>query len=104
MWPRLRISIIKSGTAVGFEGPQSPAELTISRSGPYISTISAARSGVHLLTGYKVIPAQKPASNTGPIIVLRFEAESAARLEEIKALFFERIERIEAELGVSAGS
>jgi len=43
-------------------------------------------------------------SNTGPIIVLRFEAESAARLEEIKALFFERIERIEAELGVSAGS
>jgi phosphomannomutase/phosphoglucomutase len=43
-------------------------------------------------------------SNTGPIIVLRFEAESSERLEEIKSMFFERIERIEADLGVSAGS
>jgi len=43
-------------------------------------------------------------SNTGPIIVLRFEAESAERLEEIKELFFERIHRIEADLGVAAGS
>jgi len=43
-------------------------------------------------------------SNTGPIIVLRMEAESPERLEEIKSLFFERIERIEAELGVGAGS
>jgi phosphomannomutase/phosphoglucomutase len=44
------------------------------------------------------------ASNTGPIIVLRFEAESPERLEEIQALFFERIKRIEAELGVAAES
>jgi len=44
------------------------------------------------------------ASNTGPIIVLRFEADSPERLEEIQALFFERIKRIEAELGVAAES
>ncbi len=44
------------------------------------------------------------ASNTGPIIVLRFEAESPERLEEIRQLFFERIQRIEAELGVAVGS
>lgn len=44
------------------------------------------------------------ASNTGPIIVLRFEAESPQRLEEIKQMFFERIQRIEAELGVAVGS
>ena len=37
--------------AVGFDGPQSPAEFTISRSGPYISIMSAARWGVHLVTG-----------------------------------------------------
>jgi phosphomannomutase/phosphoglucomutase len=43
-------------------------------------------------------------SNTGPIIVLRFEADSPERLEQIKDLFFERIHRIEAELGVSAES
>ncbi|MGD8331163.1 MAG: phosphomannomutase/phosphoglucomutase, partial [Acidobacteriota bacterium] len=43
-------------------------------------------------------------SNTGPIIVLRFEAESPERLAEIKELFFERIHRIEAELGVTTGS
>ncbi len=43
-------------------------------------------------------------SNTGPIIVLRFEAESPERLEEIKQMFFERIQRIEAELGVAVGS
>ncbi len=42
-------------------------------------------------------------SNTGPIIVLRFEAESPERLEEIKRLFYDRIERIEGELGVSTG-
>jgi len=41
-------------------------------------------------------------SNTGPIIVLRFEAESPERLEEIKGLFFERMQRIEAELGVGS--
>jgi len=44
------LSIVKR-TAVGFEGPQSPAELTNSRSGPYISTMSTARSGVHLVSG-----------------------------------------------------
>ena len=48
---RRRISRMKSGTAVGLDGPQSPAELTISRSGPYISIMSAARCGVHLVTG-----------------------------------------------------
>ena len=37
--------------AVGFDGPQSPAEFTISRSAPYISTMSAARCGVHFDTG-----------------------------------------------------
>ena len=36
--------------AVGLLGPQSPAEFTINRSGPYISMISAARCGVHLLS------------------------------------------------------
>ena len=35
--------MIKSGMAVGLLGPQSPAELAISRSGPYRSIISAAR-------------------------------------------------------------
>ncbi len=43
-------------------------------------------------------------SNTGPIIVLRFEAESPERLDAIKDLFFERIRRIEADLGVAAES
>jgi phosphomannomutase/phosphoglucomutase len=41
-------------------------------------------------------------SNTGPIIVLRFEAESPERLQQIKDLVFERMQRIEDELGVSA--
>ena len=41
-------------------------------------------------------------SNTGPIIVLRFEAESPERLEEIRTLFFDRIGRIEEELGAAA--
>ena len=31
------------GTAVGRDGPQSPAEFAISRSGPYTSIMSAAR-------------------------------------------------------------
>lgn len=44
------------------------------------------------------------ASNTGPIIVLRFEAESPERLEEIQQMFFDRMQSIEAELGVAAGS
>jgi len=44
------------------------------------------------------------ASNTQPAIVLRFEAESPERLEEIQELFDERLRRIEAELGVAAGS
>ena len=39
------------------------------------------------------------ASNTGPLIVLRFEAESLERLNEIQQLFNERLERIESELG-----
>ena len=43
-------------------------------------------------------------SNTGPIIVLRFEAESPERLDEIQQLFNERMERIESELGVAGGS
>lgn len=43
-------------------------------------------------------------SNTQPVIVLRFEANSPERLEEIQALFMEKLERIEAELGVAAGS
>jgi hypothetical protein len=33
-WPRSRMARMKSGTAVGFDGPQSPAEFTSSRSGP----------------------------------------------------------------------
>lgn len=40
-------------------------------------------------------------SNTGPIIVLRFEADSPERLEEIKTLVFDRMHAIEAELGVA---
>ncbi len=44
------------------------------------------------------------ASNTGPIIVLRFEAESPERLDEIQQLFNERLGRIESDLGVSVGS
>jgi len=42
-------------------------------------------------------------SNTGPIIVLRFEAESPEKLSEIQQLFIERLNRIESELG-SVGS
>ena len=42
-------------------------------------------------------------SNTQPVIVLRFEAESPERLEEIQQLFNERLARIEAELGVAEG-
>lgn len=49
--PRRRISKIKSGTAVGLLGPQSPAELTSRRSAPHISVMSVARCGVHLVTG-----------------------------------------------------
>ncbi len=66
--PRRRISKMKSGTAVGFDGPQSPAEFTSNLSGPYISTMSQARCGVHLLTGYNVMPAQKPSSKTWRIV------------------------------------
>ena len=50
-WPDVRFSSAYQNTAVGFDGPQSPAEFTSKRSGPYVSTISAARAGVHLLTG-----------------------------------------------------
>ena len=42
-------------------------------------------------------------SNTGPIIVLRFEAESPARLSEIQQLFIERLDRIESELSPGGG-
>ncbi|MFQ5745438.1 MAG: phosphomannomutase/phosphoglucomutase, partial [Acidobacteriota bacterium] len=40
-------------------------------------------------------------SNTQPVIVLRFEAESPERLAEIQQLVTERIERIERQLGVT---
>lgn len=43
-------------------------------------------------------------SNNGPIIVLRFEAESLERLDEIQQLYNERRGRIESEFDVSAGS
>src|SRR5438128_1831754 len=33
-WPRLRSSWMKSGTAIGLDGPQSPAEFTRMRSSP----------------------------------------------------------------------
>src|SRR5439155_4961442 len=49
--PRDRISKMNSGTARGSLWPQSPAELTMTRSVPYISTMSAARAGVHLVIG-----------------------------------------------------
>lgn len=42
-------------------------------------------------------------SNTGPIIVLRFEAESPEKLDKIQQLFKERMDRIESEI-VSVGS
>ena len=38
------------------------------------------------------------ASNTQPILVLRFEAQTAARLQEIEALFEETLQRLEAGL------
>jgi len=41
------------------------------------------------------------ASNTGPHIILRFEAQTAERLEEIRELVESRMARIEAELGVA---
>ena len=40
------------------------------------------------------------ASNTGPIIVLRFEARTADRLREIQSLVEGKLETIESELGV----
>jgi tetratricopeptide (TPR) repeat protein len=49
--PRRRISKMNSGTASGSLCPQSPAELTMTRSAPNISTMSAARAGVHLVIG-----------------------------------------------------
>jgi hypothetical protein len=39
------------GTASGSLWPQSPAELIQIRSVPYISMMSAARCGVHLVSG-----------------------------------------------------
>lgn len=39
------------------------------------------------------------ASNTQPILVLRFEAKTAERLKEIEALFEETLRRLEARLG-----
>jgi hypothetical protein len=63
-WPRRRISCCALGTANGSLWPQSPAELIHSRSVPYCSMMSAARCGVHLVSGYSVIPAQNPWSST----------------------------------------
>jgi phosphomannomutase/phosphoglucomutase len=40
------------------------------------------------------------ASNTGPQIILRFEAQSPGRLDEIRQLVEGRLERLEQELGV----
>ena len=40
-----------SGTASGFDFPQSPAEFAMIRSMPAISIMSTARSGVHLVIG-----------------------------------------------------
>uniref|UniRef100_A0A7V3VTW8 Phosphomannomutase/phosphoglucomutase n=1 Tax=candidate division WOR-3 bacterium TaxID=2052148 RepID=A0A7V3VTW8_UNCW3 len=37
------------------------------------------------------------ASNTQPVLVLRFEAKTRERLEEIKSLFFEKLEEIKGE-------
>jgi phosphomannomutase/phosphoglucomutase len=42
------------------------------------------------------------ASNTGPVLVLRFEAESAARLAEVRALVEGELSAILRELGVAA--
>ena len=42
------------------------------------------------------------ASNTGPQIILRFEAQSEARLAEIRELVESRMARIEAEIGAGA--
>ena len=39
------------------------------------------------------------ASNTGPVLVLRFEADSNARLGEIQALVEGRLEQIMTEVG-----
>jgi phosphomannomutase/phosphoglucomutase len=43
------------------------------------------------------------ASNTGPVLVLRFEADSPARLAEIQALVEGRIAQIIAEVGTEVG-
>ncbi len=42
------------------------------------------------------------ASNTGPQIILRFEAQSPERLAEIRELVESRMARIEAELGAAS--
>jgi phosphomannomutase/phosphoglucomutase len=42
------------------------------------------------------------ASNTGPVLVMRFEADSAARLGEIRTLVEARIRGFIAEVSVKA--
>ena len=44
------------------------------------------------------------ASNTGPQIILRFEAQSPERLEQIRQLVETRLARVESELGATGGS
>ena len=41
------------------------------------------------------------ASNTGPVLVMRFEADSAARLEEIRTLMEARMSTIIAEVSAA---
>ena len=69
-WPRDRISKMNSGTASGSLWPQSPAEFTSSRSGPYCSTRSAARAGVHLVIGIEGHPGPVPGVERGADRVL----------------------------------
>ena len=42
------------------------------------------------------------ASNTGPVLVMRFEADSEARLAEIRALVEGRVRTIIGEIGAAA--
>ena len=52
------------GTAMGSLMPQSQAEFIQMRSRPQISSMSTARGGEDLESGYSVMPAQKPRSST----------------------------------------
>ena len=62
--PRFFISSAAYGTANGTLTPQSQALFIHNLSLPKVSSRSAARAAVHLLSGYKVMPAQCPRSST----------------------------------------